>query len=61
MKVSHVLYKTNNLKTSFKAFEKLGFNEIDKETIPEHKIWADCVKCKHFPVCNEIALTISIL
>jgi len=42
-------------------FEKLGFNEIDKETIPEHKIWADCVKCKHFPVCNEIALTISIL
>ena len=26
MKVSHVLYKTNNLKTSFKAFEKLGFN-----------------------------------
>ena len=44
-----------------KFFEKLGFNEIDKETIPEHKIWADCVKCKHFPVCNEIALTISIL
>lgn len=26
MKVSHVLYKTNNLKTSFTAFEKLGFN-----------------------------------
>jgi amino-acid N-acetyltransferase len=41
-------------------FEKLNFTQIDKETIPEHKIWADCIKCKHFPVCNEIALTISI-
>jgi amino-acid N-acetyltransferase len=37
-------------------FEKLGFNEISKESLPEHKIWADCIKCKHFPVCNEIAL-----
>jgi len=37
-------------------FEKLGFNEIDKEIIPEHKIWADCIKCIHFPVCNETAL-----
>jgi hypothetical protein len=26
MKVGHVLYKTNNLKGSFKAFKKLGFN-----------------------------------
>jgi amino-acid N-acetyltransferase len=42
-------------------FEKLGFSEINKESLPEHKIWADCVKCKHFPVCNEIALTISIV
>jgi amino-acid N-acetyltransferase len=37
-------------------FEKIGFNEINKEVIPEHKIWADCIKCIHFPVCNEIAL-----
>ena len=37
-------------------FEKLGFNEINKEAIHEHKIWADCIKCIHFPVCNEIAL-----
>ena len=37
-------------------FERLGFNEIPKETIPEHKIWADCIKCKYFPVCNEISL-----
>ncbi|MCX6076692.1 MAG: N-acetyltransferase [Campylobacterales bacterium] len=37
-------------------FERLGFIEISKESLPEHKIWADCIKCKHFPVCNEIAL-----
>ncbi len=37
-------------------FEHLDFIEIPKESIPEHKIWADCIKCKHFPVCNEIAL-----
>jgi amino-acid N-acetyltransferase len=43
-----------------KFFEKLGFKQIEKETIPEQKIWADCVKCKYFPICNEIALTISI-
>jgi len=37
-------------------FEKLGFFEIPKESIPEHKIWADCIKCKHFPICNEVSL-----
>ena len=37
-------------------FERLGFVEISKESIPEHKIWADCIKCKHFPVCNEVSL-----
>jgi len=37
-------------------FEKLDFHEINKEVIPEHKIWADCIKCIHFPVCNEVAL-----
>jgi amino-acid N-acetyltransferase len=37
-------------------FEKLDFKEINKEEIHEHKIWADCIKCIHFPVCNEIAL-----
>jgi len=37
-------------------FEKLGFVEIEKENIPEHKIWADCIRCKHFPICDEIAM-----
>ncbi len=37
-------------------FERLGFIEISKESLPEHKIWADCIKCKHFPICNEVSL-----
>jgi amino-acid N-acetyltransferase len=45
---------TLTYKKSF--FEKLGFIEIPKESIPEHKIWADCIKCKHFPICNEVSL-----
>lgn len=41
-------------------FEQLGFKEIPKESLPEHKIWADCINCKHFPVCNEVSLIHSI-
>ena len=37
-------------------FEALGFDEIEKDQIPEHKIWADCIRCKHFPKCDEIAM-----
>ncbi|CZE49251.1 N-acetyltransferase [Campylobacter geochelonis] len=37
-------------------FESIGFKEISKEELPYQKIWADCIKCKHFPVCNEIAM-----
>ena len=37
-------------------FESLGFKEIPKEELPAHKIWADCIKCKFFPICDEIAL-----
>lgn len=46
------------LSLTYKApfFERLGFVEIPKESLPEHKIWADCIKCKHFPVCNEVSL-----
>ena len=41
-------------------FEKIGFREISKESIPDKKIWADCIKCKFFPNCNETALIISL-
>lgn len=41
-------------------FESCGFREIAKEDIPEQKIWADCIRCKLFPICNEIAMVIDI-
>jgi len=41
-------------------FQKMNFIEINKEEIPEHKIWADCIKCIHFPVCNEVALVYKV-
>ena len=41
-------------------FEHLNFKEIPKESLPEHKIWADCINCKHFPICNEVSLIHSI-
>jgi len=41
-------------------FESFGFIEIPKESIPETKIWADCIKCKHFPVCDEVSLVLDI-
>ena len=37
-------------------FESLDFYQIEKEKIPEHKIWADCIRCKHFPICDEVAM-----
>ena len=40
-------------------FQKLGFQEVDKATLP-HKIWADCIKCVKFPDCDEIAMIIQI-
>jgi amino-acid N-acetyltransferase len=41
-------------------FENLGFHEITKESIPEQKIWADCIRCKHFPICDEVSLIIKL-
>ena len=43
-----------------KMFEEFGFKVIAKESIPETKIWADCVKCKHFPICDEVALIMEV-
>jgi amino-acid N-acetyltransferase len=37
-------------------FIKLGFLQIPMSSLPQSKIWADCIKCKHFPQCNEISL-----
>jgi amino-acid N-acetyltransferase len=41
-------------------FQSLQFSVIVKEQIPEHKIWTDCIKCIHFPICNEVALVYKV-
>ena len=54
------LQKVLSLTYEPKLFERIGFVEIPKESLPEHKIWADCIKCKHFPICNEVSLIITL-
>jgi amino-acid N-acetyltransferase len=41
-------------------FEKFDFKVIDKATLPDTKIWLDCIKCKHFPICDEISLVLKV-
>lgn len=36
-------------------FKSLGFEEIDKNDLPQ-KIWGDCLKCHKFPDCDESAV-----
>jgi amino-acid N-acetyltransferase len=43
-----------------KLFLDFNFKIIQKESIPNSKIWADCIKCKYFPKCDEIGLMLKI-
>ena len=36
-------------------FRRLGFDVVDKGTLP-HKVWKDCLKCTKFPDCDETAV-----
>jgi amino-acid N-acetyltransferase len=36
-------------------FEKLGFEVVDKDTLPL-KVWSDCVRCPKKNGCDEIAM-----
>lgn len=40
-------------------FYKMGFKEVDKQTLPQ-KIWADCLKCVKFPDCDETAMLLEL-
>ena len=40
-------------------FAAQGFVEVPKDTL-HHKVWAECVRCPHFPDCNEIAMDIRL-
>ena len=36
-------------------FKKLGFEEVEKEIMPQ-KVWKDCINCHKFPNCDETAM-----
>ena len=36
-------------------FARCGFHVIEKSSL-QSKIWKDCIHCKKFPVCDEVAM-----
>jgi amino-acid N-acetyltransferase len=41
-------------------FAKLGFQEVDRATLPE-KIWSDCFRCSKYPdYCDEAAMIVEL-
>jgi len=41
-------------------FAKLGFEHVSKDSLP-HKVWSECIRCPHFPDCNEEAYVLSLV
>ncbi len=41
-------------------FEKLGFEKVEKATLPM-KVWSDCAKCPKQENCDEIAVVKTVL
>lgn len=41
-------------------FKKCGFQEVDKEKMPQ-KVWKDCINCPKFPNCDEVAMIKAIV
>ena len=40
-------------------FQRAGFRDISKNDLP-HKVWSDCIKCPHFPNCDEQAVILEL-
>jgi amino-acid N-acetyltransferase len=40
-------------------FERLGFHDVPKETLP-HKVWTDCIQCPMQMNCDEVAMVIDL-
>ena len=53
------LHRIFVLTSQVQFFQRLGFHQVDKATLP-HKIWADCLKCVKFPECDETAMIIEV-
>jgi amino-acid N-acetyltransferase len=53
------LHKIFTLTYQTDFFSKLGFEKVEKLTLPQ-KIWGDCVHCAKFSDCDEIAMLLNI-
>ena len=40
-------------------FEKCGFTQVSKDTLP-HKVWKECINCPKFPNCDETAVILPL-
>jgi amino-acid N-acetyltransferase len=54
------LYRIFTLTYQKGFFEKIGFHETDRVSLPE-KIWSDCFKCPKYPdYCDEAAMIVEL-
>lgn len=53
------LYRVFTLTYQKDFFLRLGFYEVNKNSLPQ-KVWADCLRCPKFPECDEIAMLIEL-
>jgi len=49
------IFKTFALSFKPAFFQKLGYEVISKEVLPQ-KIWSECINCHLFPDCGEVPL-----
>jgi amino-acid N-acetyltransferase len=40
-------------------FERMGFVEVEKTTMPQ-KVWGECMDCPKFPNCDEVAMVLDL-
>ena len=54
------LFRIFTLTYKHEFFRKLGFQDVDRSTLPE-KIWSDCVRCSKYPdFCDEVAMILEL-
>ena len=54
------IYRVFTLTYRTRFFANLGFEEVEKEQLPQ-KVWADCLSCPKFPdCCDEVAMLMEL-
>jgi amino-acid N-acetyltransferase len=54
------IYRVFTLTYQVEFFAKQGFEEVDKNVLPQ-KVWADCLNCPKFPdCCDEVAMLMEL-